>query len=112
MIDELPSRAYENKEIKTDFRAWIVFEIIYTNPINAFVDIEKYLVDLMYKEKPSNYEVAFLELVRFWSCYNEVSESYGESEPLYDFEVDAERDWTGLMEHYTFIHFAYWTATL
>ena len=82
LIDELPSRAYENKEIKTDFRAWIVFEIIYTNPINAFVDIEKYLVDLMYKEKPSNYEVDFLELVRFWSCYNEVIESYGVSERL------------------------------
>ena len=99
IIDKLPTTLL-GLEIRTDFRVWMVVEQMLENPLNLVGDTITQIVNLIFKEQPPSYSVAFSEIISFANMYKEVESSSQSSEPLFDWEQDCMKVYTAFMRTY------------
>ncbi|MEG2272971.1 MAG: Gp15 family bacteriophage protein [Acinetobacter sp.] len=102
LLDKLPCKDRNGLDIRTDFKTWIAFETMLQNPYNLLSEIETRndCVELIYKEKPSNYEVAFLELISFNNMYMDISGDDVPKECLFDWVCDGASVYSAFMKTY------------
>lgn len=104
LLDKLPTE-YKGLKIETNFRSFILFELLMQDNNVSEQDKVALALNLFYKEIPNNLEKAINGILWFYSCGKEHKEKVKKSKEetkkrIYSYEYDAELIYSAFWHDY------------
>ena len=103
LIDKLPNER-KGLKINTDFRSFILFELLMQDNEIKKKDKINIALDLFFEKKPKNINLAFEIILWFYSCGEhkiaESSKVQKSSKLIYSYEYDSELIYTAFLDQY------------